>query len=215
MKRKASELEESPVCHDWRVSDSATTSTASPDSIKAPHNQWTTPAIPYLNARTRKRYRDNRPDTEAVHQNTLTRLYAAQRQIHTEEIAEQRRAQQVGSYLMSLDVPEQASMHQTSVEPKQKSLDAFFGNNRSMTRPTVSHSNFSFATTSTNMVSPMVCDDCNAPLQEDPGTDGMDIDVVEHDWDCYHCSRRVCDVCSVRGDHRVCLECAVPGGRSG
>lgn len=28
---------------------------------------------------------------------------------------------------------------------------------------------------------------------------------------CAKCSRRVCDICAVRGDHRVCLECANPG----
>jgi hypothetical protein len=34
----------------------------------------------YFNSRTRKRFRDTRPDEETIHQNTLSRLFSAQRQ---------------------------------------------------------------------------------------------------------------------------------------
>src|SRR2546423_956315 len=38
-------------------------------------------AVPiYFNSRTRKRFRDSRPDEETIHQNTLSKLFSAQRQ---------------------------------------------------------------------------------------------------------------------------------------
>ena len=37
----------------------------------------------YFNSRTRKRFRDNRPDDNIIHQNTLNKLYAAQRPSQT------------------------------------------------------------------------------------------------------------------------------------
>lgn len=30
-------------------------------------------------------------------------------------------------------------------------------------------------------------------------------------YSCVNCGKRVCDTCAVRGDWRVCLECANPG----
>jgi hypothetical protein len=211
MKRKASALEEPSHAFERAHWDNSTTSTASPESIKASHNQWNTPAIPYLSSRTRKRYRDNRPDTDSVHQDTLAKLYNAQRQIHTEEIAEQRRSEHVGSYLMSLDIPEQIPPSQASTEPKQRSIDAFFGNNLMSARQPKPQPSYIF----TSLVAPdscsLNCEDCGSHLQGDTVMDGMDIDLSHSDWCCARCARKVCDMCAVRGDSRICLECSIPG----
>ncbi|KIV95293.1 hypothetical protein PV10_02965 [Exophiala mesophila] len=45
---------------------------------------WNASAIPYLNSRTRKRHRDNRPDENEIHDNTMRKLYDAQR-LHLDE----------------------------------------------------------------------------------------------------------------------------------
>ncbi|KIW42746.1 uncharacterized protein PV06_06262 [Exophiala oligosperma] len=101
LKRKASVLEDSlyqvqeqqqqqqlssPVAPSLTYSSPASTNTISPvrDSLRgddnaAPYNFWKIEAVPYLSSRTRKRYRDNRPEEEIVHENTLRKLYDAQR----------------------------------------------------------------------------------------------------------------------------------------
>jgi hypothetical protein len=46
----------------------------------------------------------------------------------------------------------------------------------------------------------------------------MDVDGDDDDgsaYACANCSKRVCDTCAVRGDWRVCLECANPGNGHG
>lgn len=35
---------------------------------------------------------------------------------------------------------------------------------------------------------------------------------IDEAWQCAVCGKRTCDACAVKGDYRVCLECAVPGG---
>jgi hypothetical protein len=34
---------------------------------------------------------------------------------------------------------------------------------------------------------------------------------VDDAWECNRCRKRVCDTCAVRGESRICLECANPG----
>lgn len=211
MKRKASVLEDTRFVPQWPQYDSSSVSTPSPESIKAPHNSWNTPAIPYLSSRTRKRYRDNRPSAESVHQNTLAKLYNAQQQIHTQEIAQQRGASQVDSYLMSLDTPGDNILLEADVEPKQRSLDSFFGGSAGTIRQTKPQPRI-FAPNTVAVPHHLICEDCGASAQPDADIDAMDVDMATQDQCCNQCRRVVCDMCAIRGNQRICLECAVPGG---
>ncbi|KIW17491.1 hypothetical protein PV08_04685 [Exophiala spinifera] len=100
LKRKASVLEESiyqlqeqhqssPVAPSLTYSSPASTTTVSPthdsrNNTGTPYDFWKIEAVPYLSSRTRKRYRDNRPEEEIIHENTLRKLYDAQR-LHLDE----------------------------------------------------------------------------------------------------------------------------------
>ncbi|KAJ9602524.1 hypothetical protein H2200_013067 [Cladophialophora chaetospira] len=90
-------------------------------------------AVPYLNTRTRKRHRDDRPDAEIIHENTLRKLFDAQR-FHLDEampVSEAIGLDRQGDVMdeedadMTDDVPE-VEIPQT-IERNQKSINAFFG----------------------------------------------------------------------------------------
>lgn len=51
------------------------------------------------------------------------------------------------------------------------------------------------------------CEDCDGLLRHD---EAMEIDehVYVQETSCWECRRRVCDMCAVKGDRRVCLGCA-------
>jgi hypothetical protein len=109
------------------------------------HDDWTTTSTdqaPWLNLRTRKRVRDNRPAEDTIHSNTIRKLYDAQK----------RAVQDAPSPLVVLkedemdvdtpisididvdfldngdDAPVQISL---VAEPKQRSLHDFFARDRS------------------------------------------------------------------------------------
>ena len=98
-------------------------------------NFYRVTAIPFLNTRTRKRYRDDRPNEEVIHENTLKKLFDAQR-LHLDEAMPM-------SDVMNFDggigraVEEDAEMTDDTfdvemeipqtVQPKQKTIEAFFG----------------------------------------------------------------------------------------
>jgi hypothetical protein len=201
----------------------------------------------HLNSRTRKRFRDNRPDETTIHQNTLSKLYSAQKYDH-------KRGSEDAAMLLSPSPTSSraslASMHSSSStainntnQQKQKaqaSLHVFFGGgaassqnrpppNRAPLQPPAEdpqsnahlHSSVSPSTTIA------ACEDCSAPiLLPHPTTDtemmDLDADLLltsaggEGDaYSCVQCCKRVCDTCAVRGDWRMCLECANPGNGFG
>jgi hypothetical protein len=196
----------------------------------------------HLNSRTRKRLRDNRPDEETIHQNTLSRLYAAQ-QKHDEQTPEQQQDDNLP--LTPSPTPSRASLARagsttstTSTrtylkEKAQTSLHTFFGGRQPHTSSTIVQIPGP-TITSTHPASVPQCEGCSAPLllPSHPSTTPLDTEMMDIDNDlnltaasnndddgrayaCASCSKRVCDTCAVRGDWRVCLECANPGNGHG
>ena len=199
-----------------------------------------------LNSRTRKRLRDSRPDEETIHQNTLSKLYAAQQQQQQQQRNEQSDAQrdQVIPFTPSptpsrTNLPRTESITSTTntiplqKEKAQASLHAFFGGGHDQSISQIPgpdpQSSHTAALPPIATVIPQ-CEDCSAPLLPHLNentmardTEMMDIDTAAVDfglsgsseeggaYSCVNCGKRVCDTCAVRGDWRVCLECANPG----
>jgi hypothetical protein len=188
-----------------------------------------TPA--HLNSRTRKRLRDNRPDEETIYQTTLSKLYAAQKhdaqpenQDHPTPPAPSPTPSQAS--LTNLDSTTSITNSTTQQKEKgQASLHAFFGTGQ----PTSKHQNSTFrppgqdpqSSTAPALIPTASCEDCSAPLLSQPIGDVMaDTEMMDIDFDartspeeddpfhCAICSKRACDTCAVRGDRRICLECA-------
>ncbi len=200
-----------------------------------------------LNSRTRKRLRDSRPEEETIHQNTLSRLYAAQHQQRHEQPDVQR--DQSIPFTPS-PTPSRTSLPRTESitsatntithqkEKAQASLHAFFGGgsqHQSVSQIPGADPQSSHTTTPPPRATAVPqCEDCSAPLfplssyphdmmTVSGDTEMMDIDAAAVDlgipgssdegsaYSCVSCGKRVCDTCAVRGDWRVCLECANPG----
>lgn len=220
MKRKASHLDGGSDSNPWTSisprSDSSVTSFDSPDRIFKPVPWMMYPGSATntsygLNSRTRKRFRDNRPDINTIHQSTLTKLYNAQR-------AEQPAPSDIAiSLTPSIELPtNHDEAHQPA--PTQKSLHAFFN----IRQPMPVMAKLASSTYQHVQHLPELCGDCGSHLSsQSTGAsrdhDRMDVDnqlatFLEEDYSCAACQKHVCDMCAVRGDQRICLECALPGG---
>ena len=211
MKRKADELDEGLSWGSWSPSNSSNRSTSSYGSPQKTVGSlpWPRPMASNVNLRTRKRVRDNRPNEDAIHQNTLAKLFSAQRQPESIAVA--------GG---SLGVPPSAvaSISQSVPSPAQRNLHSFFAISHQPT--SVDH----IVPTKPGLVAELIgaCEDCGNTLNllarvSCLDTEMMDLDTAaqlayDDDYACANCHRRVCDTCAVRGDHRLCLECAIPGG---
>jgi len=84
-----------------------------------------------MSSRTLKRYRDNRPDQDQIHDHTLKKLYEAQR-LHLDEamplsevLAEEEETMS-GEDVDMHDVPVVISSSSGSDSLKQKTLESFF-----------------------------------------------------------------------------------------
>lgn len=225
MKRKACELEESNTINPWSsvspVSDSSLYNGSPQRPLIRPVAQMFAPLQSYsmsssLNLRTRKRFRDNRPDAEVIHQNTISKLFNAQRQ-----------SSSCHSPVQMPHTDEQTSINQYAQnqmlpETNQRSIDSFFTLRRSQQSSAACRKPASLHNYIHTEQSGLLCEGCGSllsyatdSLQHAPDT--MEIDRVpgldlEDDYRCANCSRNFCDMCAVRGDHRICLECAIPGG---
>ncbi|PIB00456.1 hypothetical protein CB0940_01120 [Cercospora beticola] len=141
----------------------------------------------HLNSRTRKRHRA-RPDEEQLCAKTINRLFEAQRQFpHAAPMA---------------SAPATSTM--TSETPTQRTTLHSFWNlgQRSNDTP------MTVRTSRVEIPSDVItCEDCDQNVRPD---DAMDLDngIVENETRCEGCSRQVCDMCAVLGDHRMCLSCA-------
>lgn len=117
-------------------------------------------------------------------------------------------------------------------KPSRKSADFFFA-----TTAAANKSNITLPANTSTHIAPFPssylprCEDCNHHLpllaqnaitstSTNTPTDGMDIDSdldfdlarpispsLFTEFECSRCFRRVCDLCAVRGDRRICLEC--------
>ncbi|TWU76356.1 hypothetical protein ED733_006263 [Metarhizium rileyi] len=179
LKRKRSEPE---LCSSPCSSSSIFSSPPSTSTIdvhpQAFHNM---PPV-HLNSRTLKRFRDNRPSEDQVHQHTLHLLFSAQQQQSpaNPEISHQSPHQEEPAFQ----------------QRKQQSLHRFWTIN-SAPEPVVETVVRQFATP------PSSCDDCGASL----GNGG---DLTTDNTACGACGKHVCFSCSVSnlGEEKRCLQCA-------
>lgn len=213
----------------------------SPSNHASPHPSSTDNDPNHLNSRTRKRFRDNRPDENTIHQNTLSKLYSAQRQASKTDAPDNTMPLPPSPTSSRPSLASQgsfpsASHTATSQGQKQKaqaSLHAFFGGNSGGSGGDASQPAQSLLDGAPQSSSPTfaACEDCSAPLLlllptsslPTLDTEMMDLDADhllpissagggEGDvYSCAQCGKRVCDTCAVRGDWRMCLECANPG----
>ncbi|EHK25362.1 uncharacterized protein TRIVIDRAFT_32781 [Trichoderma virens Gv29-8] len=148
---------------------------------------------PALHSRTLKRYRDNRPSDEEVHQHTLDLLYSAQQR-------------QQGQLQDPVAQPEPEAQQQPAANPNsdgQQSLHRFWDIG---SEPSSGTSSPGIANPS---APPTNCDDCGAALAGND--DDMDVDSgAAQDTACGACGKHVCFSCSVSnlGEQKRCLQCA-------
>ncbi|ERF75919.1 hypothetical protein EPUS_01285 [Endocarpon pusillum Z07020] len=237
--------------HKRKASDSLSPHQSHPITNHTPPAGWNSPASYFSNnlnsSRTRKRLRDGRPDEETIHQNTLSKLYAAQQQRNEQSDAHQDHSIPfTPSPTPSRTLPRTESTTSATNtiphhrEKAQASLYAFFGGGHNQSVPQIPGPDpqSSHATTlpSVATATPQ-CEDCSAPLfplsayPNDVTTVAGDTEMMDIDatavgygissssdegiaYSCVNCGKRVCDTCAVRGDWRVCLECANPGNGS-
>ena len=233
---------------------------ATTDTRAAPLNGWNIAGAPYFNSRTRKRFRDNRPTAETIHERTLQKLYSAQKQLR--QGADSDDTRQATAHVISPDTPRNPSRYHASAtlisgppvrvelppERNQRSISAFFSGSRSNSdssssstgphataalQPPLPASVYQPHERAPSLIAPqprtlpsiLTCEDCYAPLLTKQSGEAIDAEMLDVDglanmldpeiddgWQCAMCAKRVCDTCAVRGDYRVCLECAVPGG---
>ena len=147
IKRKASDFEESDdhpatqhntysatpsLASSSPVSTSTNQSSASGDA-QQPLDFYRVKAVPYWNSRTRKRYRDDRPNEDSIHENTLKKLFDAQR-LHLDEATPMSEAFDLdqcheplqGEDAEMIDTFPEVELPQI-VQHNQRTIDAFFG----------------------------------------------------------------------------------------
>ncbi|KAK7433672.1 hypothetical protein Landi51_13834 [Colletotrichum acutatum] len=156
LKRKRSESELVTIFPSPARSESSIESFESPISPSPIYPRvHATPS--HLSSRTMKRFRDNRPSEEQIHQRTLNMLYSAQ---------------QRNQYPADHETNQSESSPVPAARNTQKSLHSFW--NIKSAEPKFPAS---APSTDQGMLSPMSCDDCGAGLgASDGAADGMDID---------------------------------------
>jgi hypothetical protein len=144
MKRKASEFEENDNLQHNPRSATPSLASSSPQSTSTiqssvgsdaqhPYDFYRIKPVPYWNSRTRKRHRDGRPNEDAIHENTLKKLYDAQR-LHLDEAMPMSEVldfdgndqQREDEDAEMTDSPPEAELPQ-KVQRNQRTIEAFFG----------------------------------------------------------------------------------------
>ncbi|KAK9434992.1 ORF21 protein [Metarhizium brunneum] len=187
LKRKRSEPE---LCSSPSSCSSIFSSPPSNSAIDVnPQAFYNMPAA-HLNSRTMKRFRNNRPSEEIVHQHTLNLLFSAQQQ-------QSQTVRETGFQ----PLPQTGS---ASEPRKQQSLHRFWSINSAPTP-------VSESTVEQPALAPTSCEDCGAGLG--PGGNAHDMavdDLTADNTTCGACGKHVCFSCSVSnlGEEKRCLCCA-------
>ncbi|KAH7120004.1 hypothetical protein B0J11DRAFT_73417 [Dendryphion nanum] len=156
-----------------------------------------------MGSRTRKRFRDNRPDERVVHETTLQKLFLAQR------------VQPHASPILSAPIQPAIQAPQPPAPVQKSTLHSFWklpAPPAQAPPPTIRVQHFQDAPR---------CEDCDAPLRDE--VDGMDVDVdgdvdaggAANRFACCGCGRRVCGTCAVVKGERCCLTCVGTGTKDG
>ncbi|UPX13543.1 uncharacterized protein EKO05_0004049 [Ascochyta rabiei] len=149
--------------------------------------------------RTRKRVRDNRPDERAVHENTVHKLFLAQRQ-HPHA---------------SPAPPGPLPATQPAIvvsKPQKSTLHSFWNISAAPVQTPI----FSYHTAPQQREheGPR-CEDCDARLAVDVGVMDVDMEMDSAEgasqFACCECGRNVCGTCAVVSEARHCLQCATRG----
>ncbi|KAI1318221.1 hypothetical protein F5Y16DRAFT_392163 [Xylariaceae sp. FL0255] len=164
-----------------------------------------------VSGRTMKRTRDNRPSEDEVHQRTLDKLYAGQRQQQHPPFSSSLLSHSNSQTLATSVTPSLPSPPPTTtITTDQPSLHSFW--NLPSERP--------FPPTSVAAVlptplldTPSECEDCGQGLAgDDDGDMMMDVDILGGTVStaCTDCGKHVCSHCSINslGELRWCLGCA-------
>ncbi|KAF2009329.1 hypothetical protein BU24DRAFT_428866 [Aaosphaeria arxii CBS 175.79] len=155
-----------------------------------------------LGCRTRKRFRDNRPDERTIHEITMNKLFCAQRNLPN------------ASPIPSL--PQYPGVETQSVPVQKSTLHSFWKISAPPVQPTQSppvHVQQHHEATLQAWDTPR-CEDCDSVLQ---AADGMSVDIdMDSDahgcqFACNECGRKICASCAVVSNHRHCLQCATAG----
>ncbi|KAF2000261.1 hypothetical protein P154DRAFT_522734 [Amniculicola lignicola CBS 123094] len=157
-----------------------------------------------LGSRTRKRFRDNRPEERVIHETTIQKLFNAQRtHPHAEPI---------------LSSPHPQYSTQPAPPVQKSTLHSFW----KLPTPPVQAPLFQAQQQPQQHVwNGPRCEDCDVQLRGDG--DGMDVDMdVDMDmgggatsqFGCNDCGKNVCGTCAVVSMTRHCLSCATTGRQS-
>ncbi|KAK2046777.1 hypothetical protein LZ31DRAFT_493204 [Colletotrichum somersetense] len=170
----------------------------------------------HLPSRTMKRFRDNRPSENQIHQRTLNMLYSAQQQTQ-QHATNQARDADPEPFPGPAPIP--------AARNTQKSLHSFWTIKSAPPPPSIDLSSAPSVNRAAALF-PISCEDCGAGLGSPDG--GMDVDDAcgyygagfEADRCCGACGRHICSHCSITnlGAQRRCLQCVGPtpwGARSG
>ncbi|KAI1202715.1 hypothetical protein F5X97DRAFT_187980 [Nemania serpens] len=161
-------------------------------SIQFPHNS----------GRTTKRFRNNRPSEQEVHQHTLDMLYAAQR--HQTPV-QPHEAQTPDQLRHNIPVAAQPGPASTLPSSHQTDLHSFWN---LPSRPSASQVAYIEPTT---METPTECEDCGQSLggDDDAMMDGDNMSGTGG-TSCGACGKHVCSHCCITnlGEQRRCLGCA-------
>lgn len=171
--------------------------------------------------RTRKRFRDNRPDENAIHratsispysafhvltapENTLQKLFSAQRN-HPDASPVPSDAPHVQQPMLAISKPQKSTLHSFWKQLPAPPVQPIFSLQPQLQSPAAHLPR---------------CDDCDTPLQS--VNDSMDVDmdmdmggaVESNPFACADCSKNVCGTCAVVSTQRHCLQCATSGRNS-
>ncbi|ORX98425.1 hypothetical protein BCR34DRAFT_548059 [Clohesyomyces aquaticus] len=159
------------------------------------------------NGRTRKRFRDNRPDERVIHETTIKKLFSAQRNHpHAEPI--------LSDSHTHASTP--ASVPAPAVQ--KSTLHAFWKLPAPAVRPVAPTIQIQHHQVAPQTWDAPRCDDCDTTLHND--TDGMDVDMdvdgpnLSSPFACRDCGKNVCGMCAVVSNTRHCLQCATTGRNS-
>ncbi|KEQ97690.1 hypothetical protein AUEXF2481DRAFT_2623 [Aureobasidium subglaciale EXF-2481] len=144
-----------------------------------------TQRTPELNSRTRKRYRDGRPEEAEIHASTVEKLFSAQKEHpHASPLPSQQSQLQPDSQIANTDAPQRSTLHSFWHLPQNIQLP--------------------HAGQPTPQQEVLTCDGCDGVLVPEYSMDTLDIDTA-----CGACGKHVCNTCAVAADMRLCLDCAM------
>jgi hypothetical protein len=162
-----------------------------------------------LNSRTRKRYRDNRPDEQIIFgmsrysraadatqltdisqltANTISKLYDAQRRLPD---------------TAAIPSPDTQMTPEFTQPVQRNTLHSFWKVNQpACATPSAVERSLG--------ILEMRCEDCDTALRSE---DAMELDdsSFRNELTCRHCCRMVCDGCALIRESRMCLSCATQG----